>query len=138
MLHRVRRLEWRRPVHARAPLYHRALYFATILLYYTGARREEICGLMVDDVQSPDSWWAIKGDACRALHPRERSAPPQERPVDAACRAVPEVVRLGFLDYVREICALGYKLVFPDLKSPTSRSPMGDRLYDELKLIFDS
>ena len=41
---------------------------------------------------------------------------------------VPEVVRLGFFDYVGEIRALRYKLLFPDLKSPTSSSPMGDRL----------
>ena len=35
-------------------IFHRGLYFAIILLYYTGARREEICGLMVDDVQNPE------------------------------------------------------------------------------------
>jgi len=31
-------------------IYHRALYFAPMLLYYTGARRDEICGLSRDDV----------------------------------------------------------------------------------------
>ena len=50
---------------------------------------------------------------------------------------LPEIVRLGFLDYVGEVRALGYKLVFPDLKSPTSRSPMGDRLYDQFKRGLD-
>ena len=50
---------------------------------------------------------------------------------------LPEVIRLGFLDYVHEIRALGYTLVFPDLKSPTSNSPLGDRLYDEFKRGLD-
>ena len=31
-------------------IYHRALYFAPMLLCYTGARRDEICGLCCDDV----------------------------------------------------------------------------------------
>ena len=44
---------------------------------------------------------------------------------------LPEALRLGFAQYVEKIRALGYNLVFPDLKSPTSSSPLGDRLYDE-------
>ena len=43
-----------------------------------------------------------------------------------------EVLRLGFADYVRAIRALGYELLFPDLYSPTTSSPLGDRLYDEI------
>jgi hypothetical protein len=43
----------------------------------------------------------------------------------------PEIERLGFLDYVRSVKELGYDLCFPDLWSPTSSSPLGDRLYDE-------
>jgi integrase len=119
-------------------LFHRALYFATILLYYTGARREEICGLMVDDVQSPE---LMVGDQKRRLPfivIRENKARRLKNVQSMRLVAlVPEVVRLGFLDYVQEIRSLGYKLVFPDLKSPTSRSPMGDRLYDELKRGID-
>jgi hypothetical protein len=41
----------------------------------------------------------------------------------------PELIRLGFLDYVRKIKALGYKLLFPDLYFPSSRSPLGNRFY---------
>ncbi len=119
-------------------LYHRGLYFGTILLYYTGARREEICGLMVDDVQSPE---LVIGDQKRRLpciFIRENKARRIKNVQSMRLVAlVPEVVRLGFLDYVEEIRALGYRLLFPDLKSPTSNSPMGDRLYDELKRGFD-
>ena len=35
-------------------IYHRALYFAMIILNYSGARREEICGLSIDDVRWVD------------------------------------------------------------------------------------
>ena len=31
-------------------IFHCALYFVPVLIYYTGCRREELCGLMVDDV----------------------------------------------------------------------------------------
>jgi integrase len=31
-------------------IFHCALYFVPILICYTGCRREELCGLMVDDV----------------------------------------------------------------------------------------
>jgi integrase len=119
-------------------VFHRGLYFGTILLYYTGARREEICGLMVDDVQSPELVVGHQKRRLSCLFIRENKARRLKNVQSMRLVAlVPEVVRLGFLDYVQEIRALGYKLLFPDLKSPTSSSPMGDRLYDELKRGFD-
>ncbi|MEH2506377.1 site-specific recombinase XerD [Bradyrhizobium sp. AZCC 1578] len=48
----------------------------------------------------------------------------------------PEVIRLNFLAYVKAIKALGYKLLFPDLFSPSSRSPLGDRFYKQFKPIL--
>jgi integrase len=106
--------------------YHRAEYFCTILAAYIGARREEYCGLAVDDVITnngeipyihiaPNAFRRIKNlQSVRnlALHP--------------------ELVRLGFLNYVDQINALGYRRLFPDLYSPSTRSPLGDRLYDQL------
>jgi integrase len=44
----------------------------------------------------------------------------------------PEVIRLGFGDYVEALKALGYRRVFPDLFSPSTKSPLGDRLYDQM------
>ncbi len=119
-------------------LFHRALYFATILLYYTGARREEICGLTVDDVQTPEL--IIDGAkrlvACVFIRKNEARRIKNAQSMRLIA-LMPEVIRLGFLEYVEEIRKLGYRLVFPDLKSPTSNSPMGDRLYDELKRGID-
>lgn len=115
---------WRQPFEPGPETIHRALYFAIILLYYTGARREEICGLHVEDISELDGIAFI--DIRRNLARRLKN--------DQSVRYIalhPEVLRLGFLDYVRKIKSLGYRLVFPDLKSPESKAPLGDQLYDE-------
>jgi integrase len=113
-------------------IFHCALYYVPILIYYTGCRREELCGLMVDDVIVDN------GDIAYlhiAKNERRRIKNAQSQ------RNIPlhsEVIRLNFLDYVKAIKALGYKLLFPDLFSPTSRSPLGDRFYKEFKPILVS
>ncbi len=117
---------WRRlePFEAGPRLYHRALYFVPILGNYHGPRRDEVCGLQVDDVVSD---CAIPHIIIRENDVRGVKNAYSERKVPLH----PEALRLGFLDYVAEIKALGYSLVFPDLYSPTSGSPLGDRFYDE-------
>ena len=50
----------------------------------------------------------------------------------------PELIRLGFLEYVRAIKTLGYRLLFPDLYSPSSRSPLGNRFYKQFRPILTS
>ncbi len=119
-------------------LFHRGLYFAILLLYYTGARREEICGLMVQDVQNPE--FEINGERkrlpCIFIDRNEQRRIKNVQSIRIIA-LLPEVIRLGFLEYVDEIRSLGYALVFPDLKSPTSSSPLGDRLYDEFKRGLD-
>lgn len=114
---------WREPFTPGTETFHRALYFAIILLYYTGARREEICGLHIDDVEQASGipYLAIRFNPIRRLKNSQ------------SVRFVPlhdEVVRLGFLEYVVAIRTLGYSFVFPDLRS-SSKAPLGDRLYDE-------
>lgn len=113
-------------------IFHCALYFVPILIYYTGCRREELCGLMVDDVvldNGPIPYIHI------AKNKRRRIKNPQSQrniPLN------PEVLRLKFAEYVRAIKSLGYELLFPDLYSPSSRSPLGDRFYKEFKPILTS
>jgi len=112
-------------------VFHCALYFVPILIYYTGARREELCGAMVDDI-------IADREGCRpyihiaANEQRRIKNPQSQRNIPLH----PELIRLGFLDYVRTIKALGHKLLFPDLFSPSSRSPLGDRFYKEFKPIL--
>jgi integrase len=111
-------------------IFHCALYFVPILIYYTGCRREELCGLMVNDV-------IVDNGDIQYLHiaknPRRRIKNDQSQ------RNIPlhtEVLRLNFLKYVDAIKALGYDLLFPDLFSPSSMSPLGDRFYKEFKPIL--
>ncbi|BBU62133.1 hypothetical protein MSC49_20680 [Methylosinus sp. C49] len=115
-------------------VFHRALYFATLMLHYTGARREEICGLSVRDVASVDT--VIDGELQRLHYIKVRTSEIRRIKNLYSERSValhPELIRLGFLDYVAAVRALGYEMIFPDLKSPTSSSPLGDRLYDGLR-----
>ncbi|QOZ67286.1 DUF6538 domain-containing protein [Bradyrhizobium arachidis] len=114
-----------------ARIIHCALYFVPILIYYMGARREELCGAMVDDI-------IFDRDGCRPyIH---IAANEQRRIKNAQSKRNiplhPELIRLGFLDYVGKIKALGYKLLFPDLYSPSTRSPLGNRFYKLFKPIL--
>jgi integrase len=113
-------------------VFHCALYFVPILIYYTGCRREELCGAMVDDVildNGPISYIHIaKNEQRRIKNPQSRRNIPLH----------PEVRRLNFVAYVGAIKALGYKLLFPDLYSPSSRSPLGNRFYKQFKPLLTS
>lgn len=111
-------------------IFHCALYFVPILIYYTGARREELCGAMVDDVILD-----------RFNMPYIHIAKNEQRRIKnvRSQRNIPfhaELIRLGFVAYVKAIKALGYKLLFPDLFSPSSASPLGDRFYKQFKPIL--
>jgi integrase len=113
-------------------IFHCALYFVPILIYYTGCRREELCGLMVDDVIVDNGdipYLHIAKNEFRRIKniQSQRNVPLH-----------PEVIRLNFLEYVKAIKTLGCKLLFPDLFSPSTRSPLGDRFYKEFKPILVS
>ncbi len=111
-------------------IFHCALYFVPILIYYTGCRREELCGLMVDEV-------IVDNGNIPYLHIAKNAR--RRIKNDQSQRNIPlhtEVLRLNFLQYVDAIKSLGYDLLFPDLFSPSSRSPLGDRFYKEFKPIL--
>jgi integrase len=122
-------ISWDRPIQVGAHVYHRALYWVPMLIYYSGARRGEICGLLVDDVLMGGNipYLSLVPNKYRRL----KNAQSQRNiPIH------PELIRLGFSDYAEAVRALGYDLLFADPYSPTSRSPLGDRLYDELKPVL--
>jgi integrase len=73
-------------------IFHCALYFVPILIYYTGARREELCGAMVDDI-------ILDREGCKpyvhiAANEQRRTKNPQSR---RNIPLHPELIRLGFL-----------------------------------------
>ena len=113
-------------------VFHCALYFVPILIYYTGCRREELCGAMVDDVILDNGRifyiHIAKNEQRRIKNPQSRRNVPLH----------PEVLRLNFVAYVGAVKALGYKLLFPDLYSPSSRSPLGNRFYKQFKPLLTS
>jgi integrase len=107
--------------------YHRAEYYCSILALYMGGRREEYCGLSVDDVIADNGeipYLHITPNDIRGLKNVQSKR-------NVALH--PEPIRLGFLDYVKAVKELGYDRLFPDLYSPSTNSPMGDRFYDEMK-----
>jgi integrase len=111
---------------------HNSLYFVPMLLYYTGARREEITGLMIHDVivdNGPIPYIHVADNAQRRIKNVQSM---RNLPLH------PEIVRLGFIDYVRQIQALNYKLVFPDLFSPTSTAPLGDRFTKQFRPLLEA
>lgn len=116
---------WDRPGEPGDYVYHRALYFVSLLSVYGGGRREEYCGLSVDDVvdDTPNPYVMIRFNDIRRLKNGQSIR---------SLALHPELIRLGFIPYVRAMRDLGYHRLFEDLYSPTSRSPMGDRYYDEL------
>jgi integrase len=113
-------------------VFHCALYFVPILIYYTGCRREELCGLMVDDVIADNGETSYLHIAKNERRRIKNAQSQRNVPLH------PEVIRLNFLAYVKAIKALGYKLLFPNLFSPSSSSPLGDRFYKQLKPILEA
>lgn len=120
--------DWHEPFEKGSEVYHRAAYFGPLFAYYQGMRREEFCGLAANDIKTvteagdlmahikvwPNDIRLLKNQQSRRFLPLH-----------------PELLRLGILDYAARIQALGYTPLFPELRSPISKSPFGDRYYDE-------
>ena len=130
--HFIGSASWDRPYEFKKEglVFHRALFFVPMLLEYTGTRREESCGLCVDDIHAdgPIPYIHIGRNELRRI-----KNPQSVRDIPLH----PELLRLNFLKYVDLIRSLGYRRVFPDLYSPTSKSPLGDRFYDEFMPVLE-
>jgi hypothetical protein len=100
---------------AGSEVYHDAWYWIPIKLVLYGGRSSEIGGLPLTDVfeNAPIPYFRIDYTDLRALKNVQsiRSLPIH-----------PELIRLGFLDYVRAMRAAGHKLLFPEMYSPGSTS----------------
>jgi integrase len=112
-------------------VYHDALSIVPYLARYTLGRREELCGLDVDDVLEEDGFPYI---FIRPNKHRTLKNPQSKRRIPL----VGEVVRLGFLRYHAEIKALGYRLLFPELRAASDRTPLGDVFYDDWIKVQDA
>ncbi|MCW2411808.1 tyrosine-type recombinase/integrase [Sphingobium sp. B8D3A] len=92
---------------------HDAMYFAPLLLISHAARSEEVNGLMLSDVIDDHGTPFIRyrDNAYRNLKTKHsrRSLP-----------IPPQLIELGFLDYVRALRSAGKDLVFPEMWNPNA------------------
>lgn len=101
---------------------HDACYFVPLIAWYTGLRREEICGLELADIEQEDGIWhfSIRDNTVRKLKTK------------TSTRLVPfasELVRLGLPDYVSAMRDAGEKLLFPELSAESGKGTLGDAFY---------
>lgn len=97
------------------------LYWVPLIAVYSGARREEICGLETADVS------AVDGIPVLHIRPNARRGlknPQSERIVPVH----PHLVELGFLDFADKQREAGHSDLFNDLRRKSSASQIGDSM----------
>lgn len=97
-------------------VWHDAAYWVPLLAVYTGAAREEVCGLEVDDVvidcKVPHIW--VRANFTRSkdgVTPAGLKAVPRYRHIPLHR----EILKLGFADYVKAIRKERHTSLFPEL-----------------------
>ncbi len=104
-------------------IFHDGLFFVLPLVWYTGARREEICKLKLDDIfcdaQLPYIYFRQTSTGGLKTTSSKRKLPIHG-----------ELLRLGFLEYVRAMQDAGETLLFPELyPSGGTKRAVGDVFY---------
>jgi integrase len=106
-------------------LVHSAWYFVPLIGWYTGMRREEICGLLLDDIEVVDGHWQFN---VRPTEIRRLKTITSARKLPFAS----ELVRLGLPDYVAALRAAGETMLFPELVAESGKGTMGDAYYKNI------
>lgn len=110
---------------------HDSLYWVPLLAKATLGRREEICGLDVDDVGEFEGipFLILENSEHRLLknHQSIRRIP-----------LIDDISRLGLLQYRDAIKALGHRLLFPELKANSDRTPFGDVFHGDWIKVQDT
>ena len=104
-------------------LVHCAWYFVPMIGWYTGMRREEICGLKLDDIETVDGFWQFH------VRPTEI----RRLKTITSARVLPfadELLRLGLPGYVSALREAGETMLFPELVRASGIGTMGDTYYD--------
>ncbi|MDH4442659.1 MAG: site-specific integrase [Rhizobium sp.] len=100
-------------------IFHDATYWVPLLSIYNGGRREENCGLLLDEIEGEGDHPCFRFENNRL---RLLKTPQSKRRVPIH----PELIRLGFLKYVEALRAADHQLLFPELPTPGGATPMGD------------
>ena len=101
---------------------HDAFYWVPLLIYYTGARREEICKLRPNDFRELDGIAFIQIDETETGRVKNHGS----------IRAIPlhrELLRLGLFDFVEECRRRGQDVLFPELRPTNKVQKFGDVFY---------
>ncbi|CUX29335.1 MULTISPECIES: site-specific integrase [Rhizobium/Agrobacterium group] len=109
-------------------VFHDAAYWVPLLAIYIGARREEMCGLLLSEVETDQGLPCIRIEK-NSMRKLKNEQSKRRVPVH------PELIRLGFLRYVEELRTLGHELLFPELKAACATTPMGDVFDDSWQKI---
>ena len=107
------------------------LYWAPIIASLTGARREEIMGMTLDEIDLTH----------KRPHLHIQKNPNRRLKNAASERLVPlhdALNQLGFHDYVAELKARGETDLFPELKPQNEHSSFGDVFYGKWKPITEN
>ena len=98
---------------------HDSTYWVPLLGASSGARREELCGLFLSEIEEYEGFYCIRleDNAVRSL-----KSPDAKRRVPI----MPELIRLGFLDYAEALRQAGHIYLFPELRAAAASTPMGD------------
>jgi integrase len=103
---------------------HDARYWVPLIGAYQGARREEICGFQIDEIIEFEGIWGFKFVPTEVRRLKSEASK-RHIPIH------PELIRLGFLDYVAALKQAKHTLLFPELVAVAEATPMGDVFNDD-------
>lgn len=106
-------------------LVHDSWYWVPLIAWYSGMRRDEICGMEVGDVVEEDGVWLF---LIRDNETRRIKTISSERKLPVA----DELIRLGLPGYVAALRNAGEVLLFPELASESGKGTMGDAYYKRI------
>lgn len=104
---------------------HSAWYFVPMIGWYTGMRREEICGLRLEDIEVEDGHWQFM---VQPTEIRRLKTVTSKRKLPFA----EELIRLGLPDYVQALRDAGETMLFPELMRESGKGTLGDTYYDTI------
>jgi len=106
-------------------LVHDAWYWVPLIAWYSGMRRDEICGLEAGDVVEEHGVWLFH---IRDNETRRIKTISSERKLPVA----DELIRLGLPAYVAALRDAGEMLLFPELAAESGKGTMGDAYYKRI------
>lgn len=108
-----------RRLDAGATVFHDANYWVPLMSIYIGARREENCGLLLSEIEDDIAFPSIRFED-NFLRKLKNEQSNRRIPIHR------ELIRLGFLDYVRLLRQERHTLLFPELRAASAETPMGN------------